>query len=412
VIDRGRIAQALAKHPFADWIVFERDQELAVRDGARGRTELRSRFRIVAHVDTPKGRGTARLAVDTVDADADQLADRAVALAIASVGDSWETPPAAAPARVELADPAFDDDLDAIADRVLHAVAARNAVIGVTLLRERVASISRSGFHAEWRATLARASALVIADARSLLIEREARQLDALDISAAIADATSDLHALARAPAATAGPCSAILTADALVPDDLGVWAAFAAQADARLASEGLSRFRENLPIVAGADQMPDPLTITSDGALAFGVRSAPLGDDGDAVRRFAIVDRGLAGTLGLSPREASLRKLDPNGGVRNLVVRPGTWNGQADPSGRLVEIRRLRSLAIDPYSGDASLEIALGIEHGKGPFTGGTLRLDLIEALARARRSSARMRRGAYDGPSSVLIEKAELLV
>jgi hypothetical protein len=107
-----------------------------------------------------------------------------------------------------------------------------------------------------------------------------------------------------------------------------------------------------------------------------------------------------------------ALRKRDPNGGVRNLVVRSGTWNGQADPSGRLVEIRRLRALAIDPYSGDASLEIALGIEHGKGPFTGGTLRLDLIDALARARRSSERMRRGAYEGPSSVLIENAELLV
>ncbi len=295
---------------------------------------------------------------------------------------------------------------------MLHAVAARNAVIALTLLRERVASISRSGFHTEWRATLARASALVIADARSLVIQREARQLDALDFSAAIADATSDLHALARAPAATAGPCSAILTADALVPDELGVWAAFAAQADARLESEGLSRFRESLPIVRGADETPDPLTIISDGALAFGVRSSPVGDEGDAVRRFPLVTRGLAAGLGLTPREAALRQRDPNGGVRNLVVKPGTWNGQVDLSGRLVEIRRLRALAIDPYSGDASLEIALGVEHGKGPFTGGTLRLDLIDALARARRSSARMRRGAYDGPSSVLIERAELVV
>jgi predicted Zn-dependent protease len=412
VIDRGQLAQALARKPFADWVVFEREQELAVRDADRSRSELRTRFDIVAHVDTPKGRGTARLAVDSIDADADQLADRAVAMAIASVGDSWETAPAAAPARVELADPAFDDDLDAVADRVLHATAVRNAVIGVTLLRERVASISRSGFHVEWRATLARVSALVIAEARSLVISREARRLDALDATVAIADATSDLHALARARPATAGPCSAILAADALVPDELGLWAAFAAQADARLSSEGLSRFRERMPLVPGADQLPDPLTIISDGALAFGVRSAPIGADGDAVRTFAIVDRGLAGTPGLSPREASLRKRDPNGGVRNLVVRSGTWNGQADPSGRLVEIRRLRALAIDPYSGDASLEIALGIEHGKGPFTGGTLRLDLIDALARARRSSERMRRGAYEGPSSVLIENAELLV
>ena len=160
-----------------------------------------------------------------------------------------------------------------------------------------------------------------------------------------------------------------------------------------------------------GADQVPDPLTITSDGALPYGVRSAPLGDDGDAVRTFPLVECGIAAGLGLSPREAALRKRDPNGGVRNLVVQPGLWDGRVDPSGRLVEVRRLRDLAIDPYTGRASLEIALGVVHGKGPFTGGTLRLDLVDALARARRSSARIRRGPYDGPSSVLIEHAELI-
>jgi hypothetical protein len=123
------------------------------------------------------------------------------------------------------------------------------------------------------------------------------------------------------------------------------------------------------------------------------------------------IVDRGVAAGLGLSPREAALRKRDPNGGVRNLVVRPGEWDGRVDPSGRLVEVRRLRQLAIDPYTAHASLEIALGVEHGKGPFTGGTLRLDLVDALAHARRSSARIRRGPYDGPASVLIEHAALI-
>ena len=79
-------------------------------------------------------------------------------------------------------------------------------------------------------------------------------------------------------------------------------------------------------------------------------------------------------------------------------------------PPGRVVELRRLRDLVIDPYTGDASLEIALGVAHGEGPFTGGTLRLDLVDALARARRSSTRIRRGPYDGPSAVLIEQAQL--
>ena len=201
---------------------------------------------------------------------------------------------------------------------------------------------------------------------------------------------------LAKATAPAPGECAIVLAADALVPvelGELGVWEAFAAQADAVLAREGLARFHERSPIAEGADHVPDPLTVESDGALAFGVRSAPLGDDGDAVRRFAIVDRGIAAGLGLSPREAALRKRDPNGGVRNLVVPPGTWDGRVDVSGCTIEVRRLRELSIDCFTGDASLEIALAVEHGKGPFAGGTIRLDLVAALARARRSSERMR-------------------
>jgi hypothetical protein len=36
---------------------------------------------------------------------------------------------------------------------------------------------------------------------------------------------------------------------------------------------------------------------------------------------------------------------------------------------------------------------------------------LDLVAALARARRSAARVRRGPYLGPATVLIEDAELI-
>src|SRR5258705_11453114 len=116
---------------------------------------------------------------------------------------------------------------------------------------------------------------------------------------------------------------------------------------------------------------------------------------------------------LGLSAREAARRGRDPNGGVRNLVVKPGTW-GEVIPPQRTIEIRRLRALAIDPYTGDANLELALAIDHrgdAKQPFTGGTLYLDLVAALARARRSAARIQRGPYFGPAAVLIEDAELI-
>ena len=79
-------------------------------------------------------------------------------------------------------------------------------------------------------------------------------------------------------------------------------------------------------------------------------------------MRRWTLVERGVAAGLALSPREAALRGRNPNGGVRNLVVETGAWNGTATGD-RVVEIRRLRSLSIDPYTGDASLEIALGVD-------------------------------------------------
>jgi len=133
-------------------------------------------------------------------------------------------------------------------------------------------------------------------------------------------------------------------------------------------------------------------------------------------VRTFALIERGISAGFGLTPREGALRGRDPNGGVRNLEVEKGTsWSGAIEPGAlRIVEVRRLRSLSIDPYTGDASIEIALGIEHTKAgakPFTGGSIRLDLIAALAKAKRSTRVITRGAYQGPDAVSFDRAVLI-
>ena len=306
----------------------------------------------------------------------------------------------------------------AIGDAVLHELArpTGTTVVGsANILREHVAVSARQGFRTEWTATLARIALLVTSSEHSLEVVREARLRAELDLDDAVKRAITDLGLLATARAPIGGPCAVVLAGDALLHDGLGVWAAFVTQADAVVARQGLTRYHEQTPIAAGADQLPEPLTIISDGAQHFGVRSAPLGDEGEAVRRFALVDRGIAAGLGMSPREAALRHRDPNGGVRNLVVSPGTWSGQIDASaGCVIEVRRLRALEIDPYTGEASLEIALAIDHGatgSAPFAGGTIRLDLIDALARARRSEAKLRRGPYDGPAAVWIDRTELI-
>ncbi len=420
MIDRRELARALGRANLADWAVIQRDQELAVVDEAAPgvrRAEHRTRWQLTVRVDTPTGRGSALVEIDALDGDPAKVVDDAIVLAEAAIGPAWATIPPAAPARVELSDPALATlDPIAIGEAVLHDIVRPQAarVVGcATILREQVAVLARQGFRTEWAATLLRVALGVAVDERSLAITREARLRSELDLDRGVTVAVTDLQLLATAGAPISGPCAIVLAADALLHDGLGVWAAFATQADAVVARQGLTRYHEQTPVAVGADQIAEPLTIISDGAQRFGVRSAPLGDEGEAVRRFTLVDRGIAAGLGLSPREASLRRRDPNGGVRDLVVLPGTWTGQIDPKGgRVVEIRRLRALDIDPYTGDASLEIALGIDHAAGTsFTGGTIRLDLIDALAHARRSASRLRRGPYDGPDRVLIERADLI-
>src|SRR5258706_192744 len=146
-----------------------------------------------------------------------------------------------------------------------------------------------------------------------------------------LAAAAAAAAAMATAGVPVAGPCELVLSGEVLAE----AWRVFASQADAVVERQGLTRYRERTPIAHGADQIAEPVSIASDGALEFGVLSEPLAEDGDAVRRFAIVERGIAVGLGLSPREAALRKRDPNGGVRNLVVTSGTWAGEAPAGAR-----------------------------------------------------------------------------
>ena len=434
MITQRDLVQRLARRNLGAWSVVERLQDLAIADEHRAlqRRDHRTRLAIIVHHDVPRGRGSARLDLDAGGGSADDLIDQAISLALAAVGPAWLSTPPAAPAKVNVAD-------DNLIKRELHAVAAdtlarlrRPSSLTVTasaeILREQVTVIASSGFHTSWLATTLRADALVATSTtaapaaaatgdRSLVVSREARRIDDLNLDAALADAAADLLHLTSAGPPSPGPCALWLGPEALLHgDDYGVWTIFAHLADSAVERQGLTRYRWRSEIIPGAAQLAEPLTITSNGALDFATRSTPVTDDAVAIRHFPLIERGLAVGLGLSPREAALRNADPNGGVRNLVVAPGTWSGTPSSTTRTIEVRRLHALSIDPYTGDATLDIALGLEHRPDrpeptPFTGGTLRLDLVTALARARRASQLLRRGAYHGPASVLIDDAELL-
>jgi hypothetical protein len=440
VITQRDLVQRLARRNLGAWSVVERIQDTATIDEVRAlqRRDRRTRLAIIVHQDVPRGRGSARLDLDSLDGSADDLIDQAISLALAAVGPAWSSTPPAAPARVAIVD-------DELLKRELDA-ASRNTLAGLRrprdvtvlasaqILREKITLIASSGFHFSWPATSVRADALVTTAAapatgataatitangdrdRSLTLTRQARRTEDLDLDAALDAAATDLlHLVAATPPPT-GPCALWLGPEALLHgDDRGLWTVFAHQADSAVERQGLTRYRWRSEIVPGAAQVAEPLSITSNGALDFATCSTPVTDDAVAIRQFPVIERGMAVGLGLTPREAALRNTDPNGGVRNLLVALGTWPAAPSSSTRTIEVRRLHALSIDPYTGDASLDIALGLEHRPGraaaiPFTGGTVRLDLIAALARARRSSQPLRRGAYHGPSSILIDDVEL--
>lgn len=418
MIDRKKLARALDRRGISDWVIVQHDQDHAIAGGEPElrRSERRTLWKLSVHHDTAQGRGSAHLTLDASERDADEIVNQALALAVSSAGPAWSSPPLAAPARVEVADPKLDGDLIEIATRIAHGVPkldGATAVATAHVLREDVNVMAHGGLRREWAATSVRVDALVRTPKVSLAIRREARRQADLDLETAIRSAADDLVLLPQAGAVKPGRCALVLRADALLHDGLGVWQAFVSQADAVIERQGLTRYREKAPIVQGADQIPDPLTVRSNGARDYALESTPMSDDGGAVRAFTLVERGIAAGLGLSPREAALRKREPNGGVRNLSVKTGTWNGSIDVGGpRTIEVKRLRSLTIDPYTGDASLELALSIDHPmRTAFAGGAIRIDLIAALAKARRSQTKLSRGGYEGPDAVFIEAVELI-
>ena len=424
MITRVDLIRALQQQDrkITDWMLVERAQEVAIQHGELRRRERRTRFTLVAHHDTARGRGSARLELAAVQGESAAVVEHAYQLAASAVGTAWESARPAAPAKVRVLDPVFSGAkpmaLEARAAELVADATAAADKAGVTLsaratvMREQVWVHAKSGFHHDWLASVQRLDAIVATADHSLDVVREERTKDRLAIEAAIDDAARDVKQLASAVAAKPERYDVVLGADALLHGGgHGMWQVFVAQADASVERQGITRYRLQTPIVPDADGVPHPLSIASDGALEQAVLSAPVGEDGHAIRRFPLVERGTCIGLGLSAREAALRGKDPNGGVRNLVVTGGGWDGELSEARTLV-VKRLRSLVLDPLTGDANLEILLAVDHTGAAVTGGMLRLDVVAAFAHARRSTAIVKRGPYHGPSSLWIPQVAVIV
>lgn len=454
-----------------EWIATETRTRRVGRDTGGGRPARRScdtvELGAVVFRDSERGRGVARLWIDADSADEAQvrgLIARAAERAPLALGPGWALPAPAAPARVAVADP------DIVAEPV-GVVDAAVAQLGKA--DGRLCRVARARVDAEWRSHRAETSRGFASHYQSTALELDAsigplagpgrallerahtrvRSAAQLLVHRRAADAARRAAWRAGARPLEAGRYDVLLSPSALAgplaelePSSdaagYGWFAPLVAHADAGWVRLGISRYRPGQSVFhppvgddavldavaggrtgrggrgAGREGDGDPLTLASDGTLAFAPLSAPFGDLGEPVRRFELVRAGAAAGLSLDYRESVLARTTPNGGVRNLVLSPGPNAAArlAEPGrDRLLAIDQLAWIDVDPRSGALTAGIRLGEVRGGGAgpvrVSGGLLVGNAFALLARARLSSEVGSLGWYRGPTAVRIDGVDLV-
>ena len=410
-----------------DWSARLRDVERIVVTGAGAgapgvrtvrTTELAARL----HIDGPTGRGSAELLLDTPDPpdSIDARIDEALQRAGVSIGPGWQSSPPGAPARVTVGEARLREP-EAIARAMIETIAAAARkqdaeLIELTATVERavVAIENKRGLTARWQETLLGFDARVAAGGATARARQRARRRTGLHPGNAIEAAVARARSRAAATDTPAGRRPILLRAVVLGGDGGAILGALAALADAALHRQGLARARLGAAIVEGAATAPEPLSLSSDGTLAWGIESAPLADYGEPVRRFPIVDDGVLVGLALDEREAALRGVPPNGGVRNLTVGAGRSEPAALRGEGVLELDELTHVDVEPLTGRVALGIGLATLHEGGAaraVTGREVQGDLIAAFADSRRTTGMVRAGAYRGPDLILLPDLDVV-
>jgi predicted Zn-dependent protease len=411
---RELTAALAARGAASEWVAVERRRRIGTTErGALVRDDEQRTLSAVLHRDTITGRGSARFALDSDMRSLDSVVDDALTRAAGAVGPAWRMAAAAAPARVRIADPALERGAaSTLAGEVAAEATAIAGELGLAVeritaevVREDVALATSQGIEMRWRATEATVRAVVASGTRVREVAVGARRRTDLALRRELEEARRRLAGIADAEELPRGSLAIALPAGLLVggPGGLGMLEVFAAQADAGADRLGLSRYRHGQPVAPGAAAIAEPLTIGSDGTISFAPLSAPMADDGAPVRRFTLVDRGVALGVALDPREAALRRRPPNAGVRNLVVAAGTASPDELRAEPVLELDDLAWLDVDAATGEVAAGVGLATLRDGGRsriVSGGVVRFDAIAALALARRSATVVRRGAYVGP------------
>jgi predicted Zn-dependent protease len=380
---------------------------------------------VVVFRDRGTGRGDASFLVGDESISAiGELAREAAERAAVGGGPGWSLPQPAAPARVATADDWLASHLPAGADAIAGQLSShlpdgyRLASAYLEVCRDNIAVATSNGFSSDYLGTRVHTSANIAdPDGRPGEIERVvryARRIEDLELSKELPAAAAhlaDRRAAVPTPPGTYNVAlsGAAITCESAIPgqaEHFGWFAPFVAQASGSSARQGLSRYQPGQPVFGAAPTGGDPISLSSDGTLGFGLRSAPFGPHGEPIRKFDLVRKGVAAGLALDLREAGLRKTTANGGVRNLVVASGSTRSADLVELASLEVEELRWLEVDPSDGKVVAEIGLGYTRNgteRTPVVGGVITGNVFAMLARARLSANRTLRGWYKGPSLI---------
>ncbi len=440
-----------------DFVVLERAGVRRERGPGRRARDLEERhIDVTIFRDHVGGRGVARARIPAAIGDDPDLLRAhlgdTIARAAVALGPVWASPPPAAPARVQVADPAIAD-----LDGAMSALAAQVDTVDDQARDVRVLAIERwqcalhtqVGLASSYPSTLVSARAQLAAGA----VDAEpalacARRLRDLDWPSAYREAERRRQLRARARATPPGRYDIILTGAALIPTRLplaaperpraglqpplslapggdpirafGWFAPLLAQADSELIRLGLSRYRPGQAVYhsgltdgarGAAAEPPEPLTLGVDGTIPYGLRSRPFGDLGAPTRRQTLIADGIAQGSLRSLRAAAGDAALASGGVANLVLAAGrtppTVLRAAGPTARpVLEISALSWLDPDPLTGELHARIDLGLLDDGTATMGGVLRGNLFSWLTRARYSSQLADHGWYLGPEAIRVD------
>jgi PmbA protein len=390
-------------------------------------------------VDSKSGRGQSVLQLSNARPVFVQV-EEAVAKAKQAVGMEWRLGPPAAPARVKLVDAKWQKNSEQMMQDLSQEITDTTSATGLSIVgggvevgRQRLRVVTSSGFDHEHERAEGGVSLQVRADEDATVdLRSRARRSVDLRLPQKCTEAHRHSLALATAEPTPSGPCDVLLMANAYQPRkaaDLGIWAPLVSQALGEEVERGLTRYSLGQSIL----QTPprgEALNMQSDGTLDYGLRSAPYDEQGQATRRFDMVKEGVATTRAETYRSAALSAArftghlgagaaSPNGGVGNLVVKPGRQDlatlRQANERPLLV-VHHVQQLLSEP-GGALTLHVGLGewLEPGKGKssFTrGGVLAGNLFTWLEECYFSKETVDELWYRGPTAIRFNSKQILV